>query len=65
MDFTAWLQGGMSETENMLGERTLVKEWLVVCLAKTIKELVGIGERMSKISGSGDFSIIESRGLKN
>lgn len=56
MDLAAWLQGGMSETGRMLGKRTLLKEWLVVCLAKTIKELAGIGERMSEISGSGDFS---------
>ena len=56
MDLTAWLQGGMSETGRMLGERTLLKEWLVECLAKTIKELAGISERMSVISGSGDFS---------
>ena len=55
MDLTEWLQGGMSETGRMLGERTLQKEWLVVCLAKTIKELAGIRERISKISGSGDF----------
>lgn len=54
IDLTAWLQGGMSETGRMLGKRTLLKEWLVVCLAKTIKELAGINERMSEISGSGD-----------
>ncbi|WP_406661459.1 hypothetical protein V7O66_02750 [Methanolobus sp. ZRKC3] len=55
-DLNYWLQGGMSETGRMLGERTLLKKWLVVCLAKTIKELAGIRENMPDVSVSGDFT---------
>lgn len=43
---TAWLQDRRSETEVMLGERTLLKKWLVACLGKTLKELAGLRESM-------------------
>jgi hypothetical protein len=45
MELNAWLHGERSETGRMLGEKTLLKEWLVACLAKTIKELAWFEER--------------------
>jgi hypothetical protein len=38
----AWLRGEPSRLASALGERTPVKEWLAACLAKTLKELVGL-----------------------
>ncbi len=53
---TAWLQGEINEPGRTLGKKTLLKRWLVACLAKTIKELAGLEENMSELSGSGDLS---------
>ncbi|KGK99747.1 hypothetical protein LI82_00600 [Methanococcoides methylutens] len=52
----AWLHGEISETSRMLGERTLLKEWLVACLAKTMKELAWFEENMLELSSSGELS---------
>jgi hypothetical protein len=49
-DLTAWLQGRKSETEEMLGERNHLKEWLVACLAKTLKELAGLRESIPELN---------------
>ncbi|WP_135611622.1 hypothetical protein [Methanococcoides sp. AM1] len=56
MELNAWLHGEISETSRMLGERTLLKEWLVACLAKTIKELAWFEENILELSGSGELS---------
>ncbi|MBI2928356.1 MAG: hypothetical protein HYY24_22020 [Verrucomicrobia bacterium] len=42
----AWLQAGPSSLADRLGDRTPVKEWLAVCLAKTLKQLVGLHENL-------------------
>ncbi|WP_440951823.1 hypothetical protein [Methanococcoides sp. FTZ1] len=47
MELNAWLRGEMSEAGKSLGEKTLLKEWLVACLAKTIRELAWFEEDMS------------------
>jgi len=36
----------MSEDGKTLGEKTLLKKWLVACLAKTIKELAWFEEEI-------------------
>jgi hypothetical protein len=39
---SAWLRREPSGLQGRLGQRTLLKEWLVTSLAKTLKELVGL-----------------------
>lgn len=55
MDLTAWLQGEINENGRTLGERTLLKRWLVACLAKTIKELAGLDKSMPELTVSEDL----------
>jgi hypothetical protein len=47
---SAWLEGKRSKMEVKLGERTALKEWLVACLAKTLKEHAGFEDRLLLIS---------------
>ena len=46
MELDAWMRGEMSEDGKTLGEKTLLKKWLVACLAKTIKELAWFEEEI-------------------
>ncbi len=55
----AWLEGKRSRIEVKLGERTALKEWLVACLAKTLKEHVRFEDSLLLTSvddGSGNSS---------
>ncbi|MEL4304452.1 hypothetical protein [Methanococcoides sp. LMO-2] len=54
MELNAWLHDEVSEIGNVLGKRTLLKEWLVSCLAKTIKELAWFEEKIPESSGLGE-----------
>ena len=49
MELNAWLHEEISETGSILGEKTLLKEWLVACLGKTIKELAWIEEGQTEL----------------
>ncbi|WP_445475420.1 hypothetical protein ACT9XH_01350 [Methanococcoides methylutens] len=54
-NLAAWLQGEINETGRPLGERTLLKRWLVACLAKTIKELAGLEKSMPELTDPEDL----------
>ena len=41
-----WLRGEPGSLDTQLGGREPVKEWLVACLAKTLKEVAGVREPM-------------------
>lgn len=47
LELNSWLHGDMSETGRILGEKTPLKEWLVACLTKTIKELTWFEENIT------------------
>ncbi|MGM0771734.1 MAG: hypothetical protein ACQESU_09040, partial [Halobacteriota archaeon] len=47
LELNSWIHGEMSETGRLLGEKNYIKEWLVACLTKTIKELIWFEENIT------------------
>jgi len=53
---SAWLEGRRDEVEVGLGEKTPVKEWLVACLAKTLKEHAELEDSLLLTSDDNESS---------